>query len=291
MQPRINQDYLPEVVEASKSVLLEAMTLLGEYRDSIVLIGGWAPYFLLKKNPAPVSSSDPMGQDAPFSHAGSIDIDLAVNPEKITSEEYKTIVRLLKDRGYKPDGELKYRFNRALPGLSEPIGLDFLTTQPPIGQGRGHRHRNVQNDLPARATAFLEMAFQWNQPLKIEGELPLKGGSVSVDLKLAALPAMFGLKGFALGSRYKEKDAYDIYAMARYYGRSIQEVIEVLKPHVGDAGLKKGLALIRDKFRHDKDAGPAWVANFFSEASEKDRGSIMQDSFQALDRVLGGCGL
>jgi hypothetical protein len=287
MQPRIDQDYLPEITEASKSVLLETMTVLGEYRDSIVLIGGWAPYFLLKENPVPASS----GEDAPFSHVGSIDIDLAVDPGEITGEEYKTIVRLLLDRDYKPHQELKYRLNRFLPGLAEPIGVDFLTTQPPVGQGRSHRHRNVQDNLPARATAFLEMAFQWNQPLKIKGELPQNGGLASVDLKLAALPAMFGLKGLALGSRYKEKDAYDVYAMARYYGRGIQTVIDLLKPHVGDAGLKKGLAHIREKFKHDKDAGPAWVANFFSEADEETRAGIMQDSFQALDRVLGGCRL
>ncbi len=280
-QPRIDQDYVPEVTEASKSVLLETMTLLGEYREAVVLIGGWAPYFLL----------DESGKQAkPFTHAGSIDIDLAVDPEKITGEEYKTIVRLMLGRGYSADPELKYRFNRALPGLAGPIGVDFMTAQPPSGQGRGHRHRKVQYNLPARATAFLEMAFQWNQPLKMSGELPLKGGPVSASFKLASLPAMFGLKGLALGSRYKEKDAYDIYALARYYGGGIQTVIDLLKPHLGDAGLKKGLLCIREKFKHDKDAGPAWVANFFSELDEEARAGIMQDSFQTMDRVLCGCG-
>ena len=104
-----------------------------------------------------------------------------------------------------------------------------------LGKGRGRRHRKVQENLPARATAHLEMAFQWNEPLQLEVELPERGGRVSTTLQLASLPAMVGLKGLALGERYKEKDAYDLYALARYYGSGIQEVIALLKPHVQDA--------------------------------------------------------
>lgn len=32
----------------SQSVLLEIMTILGSYRNHIYLVGGWAPYYLLK---------------------------------------------------------------------------------------------------------------------------------------------------------------------------------------------------------------------------------------------------
>lgn len=112
----------------------------------------------------------------------------------------------------------------------------------------------------------------WNESLRLEGDLPENGGHNSVTFRLASLPAMFGLKGLALAARYKEKDAYDLYAMARYFGSGIDDVIGRLKPHV-------------------KDAGPTWVANFFSTAPEAEQARIVQDAFATMDRVLKGCGL
>lgn len=289
ISPRLDRDYDSATTGASRSVLLEVMTILGEYREALVLIGGWGPYFLLPEGTTPSAGFGSQGK--PFRHIGSIDIDLAVDPERITGEEYKTIVRLLEERGYKPDPEIKYRLNRSVPNLPSPIGIDFLTTQPPLGEGKGHRHRKVQDGLPARATSHLEMALHWNQPLHLDGELPENGGRASTTLRLASIPAMFGLKGLALGERYKEKDAYDIYAMARYFGGGIDDVISQLKPKLADAGLKKGMDNVREKFKSDKDAGPAWVANFFSAAQAAERAQIIQDAFLTMDRVLKGCGL
>lgn len=35
--------YDPKTVEISKSVLVEVLALLKEYRDNFVLVGGWVP--------------------------------------------------------------------------------------------------------------------------------------------------------------------------------------------------------------------------------------------------------
>lgn len=63
-------NYGKEEVEISLSVLVELMTILGNYRDNIALIGGWVPYFLIDSDET--------------SHVGSIDIDLALNFKEIT---------------------------------------------------------------------------------------------------------------------------------------------------------------------------------------------------------------
>ncbi len=39
-------DYTAEAVEAARSVMLELTRLLGEYRDGMVIIGGWVPELL-----------------------------------------------------------------------------------------------------------------------------------------------------------------------------------------------------------------------------------------------------
>lgn len=59
------RDYTAEGVEAARSVLIELIHLLGEYKDDIVLIGGWIPEVLLPHSSGP--------------HVGSMDVDLALN--------------------------------------------------------------------------------------------------------------------------------------------------------------------------------------------------------------------
>ena len=57
-------DYNQIAVKAAYSVLLEIIRILGEYKDNIVLIGGWVPQFLF--------------QNEDDWHTGSIDVDLAI---------------------------------------------------------------------------------------------------------------------------------------------------------------------------------------------------------------------
>jgi len=95
--PRLKNDYYPELVEASLSVLLELITTLGSYRDALVLIGGWVPYFILQEYQEP-------GLD--FGHVGSIDIDMLIDPDIAHSERYASIVGMLMDRGYTLDPRL-----------------------------------------------------------------------------------------------------------------------------------------------------------------------------------------
>jgi len=62
------RDYTAEAVEAAKSVLIELTHLLGEYRDNIVLIGGWVPELLIPQKSRP--------------HVGSIDICYTANRQR-----------------------------------------------------------------------------------------------------------------------------------------------------------------------------------------------------------------
>ena len=79
-------DYGKSEVNACLSVLVELMTILGEYRDSIVLVGGWIPYFLL--------------ENSRKEHVGSLDIDIALDFQKISNSSYRTILQMLKNKGY-----------------------------------------------------------------------------------------------------------------------------------------------------------------------------------------------
>ena len=78
------RDYTAEAVAAARSVLIELVHLLGEYREHTVLIGGWVPELLL-------SGSTTL-------HVGSMDIDLAIDHRRIEEAGYKMIRELLPGR-------------------------------------------------------------------------------------------------------------------------------------------------------------------------------------------------
>lgn len=48
-RPRTARDYEDDVTATSRVGLAELMTVLGSYRDALVLIGGWAPYVILER--------------------------------------------------------------------------------------------------------------------------------------------------------------------------------------------------------------------------------------------------
>jgi hypothetical protein len=71
-------DYTAAAVEAARSVLIELTHILGEYRDDMVLVGGWIPELLI-----------PQSQER---HVGSIDVDLALNHRELTEAGYRMII-------------------------------------------------------------------------------------------------------------------------------------------------------------------------------------------------------
>jgi len=259
---RTAQAYGPGITAASKAVLLELMTALRAYREALVLVGGWAPSFLLAHH---------RRAGDPFVHVGSIDIDLAVDPSRVQEPEYATIVELLRERGYRPasdrrGGVIPHSFERTVtsPATHKPyaIRVDFLTRPDAAQAGRG-RTVPVQDDLLARKITGCEAAFAHQTTVTLAGALP-DGGELAVPLRVADLVAMLTMKGIVLGERYREKDAYDLYALIGHYGEGPREAAAAVRPYLGEPLVGEGVARIREAFAHREAHGPAWVAAFLA---------------------------
>lgn len=65
------RDYTADKVEAARRVLLELAAVLGEYREYIVLVGGWVPEFSMPSAAEPYVGSlrGYCGKIYPESHA------------------------------------------------------------------------------------------------------------------------------------------------------------------------------------------------------------------------------
>ncbi len=137
--------------------------------------------------------------------------------------------------------------------------MDFLTPRPLAGQGRAHRHRQVQRDLKARTLEGVEVALTHWFWYDLEAQLP-DGAQARVRLKVADLVASLALKGIAIGERYAEKDAYDIYALCAHSRGGPQTVAAAIKPFMSEEPVQEGLRVIAHKFRSLDAEGPARVA-------------------------------
>ena len=275
--PRLQGDYDSALTRASMSALAELVLALASYRDSLVLVGGWVPYLLVREH----GRGD-------FAHVGSIDIDLAVDPEGVDRDGYATIVELLEDRGYtgrlSRTGEpLPFSFARTVrwEGRTYSIQVDLLTS----GEEGRRRHRHVQPDLPARIAKGCGLAFRHNRLMSIESVLP-GGGRAECEVRCLDIAGCIGMKGIVLGERFREKDAYDIYSVVGHCLGGPEEVAGDVAGHLGDEELSSGTDVIAQRFRGIEAEGPAWVASFLQPTDEEMRKRLTADAFVVMDRFL-----
>ena len=262
------RDYGAEAVAAAKSVLVELLQVLGEFRDQIVVVGGWVPGLLLA--------------DAREPHIGTLDIDLALDFQRLPEASYATLLRALTSRGYRQDPRQPFRLFRQVPVPDRPpivVEVDLLAGEYG-GTGPGHRTQPVQ-DARARKARGCDLVFSNPHTVTIEGELP-GGGRLSVAGRVAALVPWLVMKGMALADRLKEKDAYDIYYAVHVYPAGPARLAEEFRPHLGHPLVREGLEKIRAKFRSPEDAGPRWTADFLGETDPEARAILQRRVYEEI---------
>ena len=264
-------DYTSDEVEICLSVMVELMTVIGELRDHVVLVGGWVPYFLLKEKQ--------------HEHTGSIDIDLAFDFNHISDASYKTLLQLLEERGY-DQGKQPFIFHRTVKtedGLEYTIQVDFMAGEYG-GTGKFHRTQRVQ-DVRARKTRGCDLVFDSNFPIKIRKRIP-DGAVNEVSIKVAGVVPFIVMKGMALDDRYKEKDAYDIYFTVSNYPGGIKELAKEFEPLKGNKLVVEGLGKIKSNFVSIDSPGPIWVVNFLEIDDQEEKDRVQRDAFERVNGLL-----
>lgn len=264
-------DYPKDEVEGCLSVMVEVVTLLGEFRDHIALVGGWVPYFLFEEKKQ--------------EHIGSLDIDIVLDFKKISLDTYRTILRLLKERGYE-QGEQPFIFYRTInteAGAPLTVEIDFLAGEYG-GTGKTHRTQKAQ-DVRARKARGADLVFQHSFSVKLCGKMP-DGAKNEVTIKVADVVPFLVMKGMALWEKYKEKHAYDIYFTILRYPAGIQELAEVFKPFKSSQLVREGLSKIRAKFIDIDAPGPVWVVNFLEIDDEEEKERVKRDVFERVNAFL-----
>jgi hypothetical protein len=193
--------YSQEETEASKSALVELCLALRRYHEDMVLVGGWAPYFLVNRF---------------FPHCGSKDIDLALRRE--IASHYETIRESVMDLGYREISPFQFMKNVRswVDEKDHEVKLDLLCDRGNGDQPGKTGFHEVQDDVLAHMFKGMDIAFVLNTDREIRARLP-EDGWADARLRILDLAGSFVLKGQAILGRHNAKDFYDIFSLTYYH--------------------------------------------------------------------------
>ncbi len=270
-------DFGTKEVEAAKSVLIELIHLLGEFKDSIVLVGGSVPPLLY-----PESASE---------YVGTLDVDLALNHNVIEDSTYNTIRKLLLERGYYESDDQPFIFYRDVPIADDEaitIQVDFLSGEYG-GTSKSHRTQEIQ-DMRARKARGSDLVFEHFKEVEIEGELP-GGGKDKVRCKISGIVPFIVMKGMAIANRLKEKDSWDIYYCLTHHPGEIDSLIEEIKPFIENTLVLEGLNNIKENFKSPDHIGPRHIVDFMEINNIEEIESTKRDAYERVNYLLKNLGI
>lgn len=259
-------DYGEREVEACRSVLLELVHVLGEFKDHMIIIGGWVPTFLFPR--------------AEERHVGSLDIDVALDFKEIPDDSYQTILTALLKNGYVQDPRQPFRFYRKMKTLDDSeitVEIDLMAGEYG-GTGKGRRTQSVQN-VRARKARGCDLAFTNSVAVALEGGRP-GGGRDKSSFRVAGIVPFLVMKGMALFDRRKEKDAYDIFYCIEHFVGGPEALADEFAPSSKNLLIQEGLAKIRSKFASVDHIGPKWVADFLEIADKEEREIVIRRAYE-----------
>lgn len=234
----------PAAVVAANRVMLELWTILAGFAEAMTIVGGSAPPLLVGERP-----EDP--------YAGTLDVNVVIDPAAVPSEVYRTIAETLRGRGY-AQMDQPFRWLRSVSVEARPIDVevDLLAPMTPRA-GTRHRHERIGGEPLARRTEGAEILRAGYTEREVTDLLP-DGRRNRLTIRVATPAALIVLKALAMGGRDKPKDAYDIDYILRHVGNdAVAGGIEAL----GDVPpVVKALGILDDKFGAIDAIGPTSVA-------------------------------
>ncbi len=237
--------------QACRSVLIELIHILGDFVDDMAIVGGWVPELLI---PNPHEE-----------HVGTMDIDLAFNPENISEDAYTTINELLTTHGFSPNdqgnAQFKYFKTVTVEGVEYTVEVDLLTGEYLGETGRNRRHESIQ-DIKALKARGVDLVFDRTETVTIEGGLPNQGGKDILTCKVAGIVPFIIMKGIVLTRRKKEKDAYDLEYVLRNYPGGVHAVAQLIAVDINHTIVKESLRNIEAAFSSPEHYGPVSIVDF-----------------------------
>lgn len=184
-------------------VLVTLLRGLGPWKDSVCLVGGLTPRYLVLARPPAVPA-----------HAGTMDVDIVIDLQLLANTQaYQTLEENLERLGFEravneKQQKLSWRWQTKTEHGAVMV-LELLVDAPEIVGGKV-QELPTEGTISALNIPHSSIVFDQHQVTEIRAEL-LGGNGVAIErVKHANLLSFTCLKAFALDQRNERKDAHDL---------------------------------------------------------------------------------
>ena len=204
--------YKADVTEGCERVLVTLLRGLGPWKESVYLVGGLTPRYLVTSRPPEVPQ-----------HAGTGDVDVVVDMGLLTDmEAYATLEENLIAMNFeratnKQGNKVSWRWQAQVEGGGTMI-LEFLADAPKLSGGKV-TELPTDSQVTAMNIPHSSMVFDHHETKEITAELLNDGGRTTEIVRHADIVSFTCLKAFAYDDRHEGKDAHDlVYCLEHYPG-------------------------------------------------------------------------
>ena len=202
-KPQTISGYEDMVTDACERVLVTLLRGLGPWKDSVFLVGGLAPRYLVTARPPKVPK-----------HAGTGDVDIVVDVGILTTTEaYSTLEENLKAMNFEraendKGAKQSWRWRAEIEDGTTMI-LEFLADSPELGGGKV-KELPSDGNVSALNIPHASMVFDHHGTVEITADLLNGKGRATEVVRYADIVTFTCLKAFAFDQRFERKDAHDL---------------------------------------------------------------------------------
>jgi hypothetical protein len=285
-----DEDYTAEC----ERVLVTLLAGLGPWKDSVYLIGGLTPRYLVRERPPKVPP-----------HAGTLDVDVVIELEILAdTEAYHSLEENLRrmnfERGESNGKKVAWRW-QAHTERGVTVVLELIADDPATSGGRVQA-LPTKGNISALNIPHASMVFDLHETIEVRAELLGANGVAIETVRYANLVSFTCLKAFAFDQRHERKDAHDLVYCIEHaaggIGAAAQQFRDALTgPHAEVIG--RALTIIGTRFISDAETegyakdGPVAVAKFeYPDTPQTREARILRqreasDIIEALLRAIG----
>lgn len=245
-------------------VLVTLLRGLGPWKESVYLVGGLVPRYLVAARPPTVPA-----------HAGTLDVDIVIDLQILAdTEAYHTLEDNLKKMGFeRAENEKQQKLSWRWQTRTEHGGLmvlELLADAPDIAGGKV-QPLPTEGAISALNIPHSSIVFDLHQSIEIKAELLGGNGITTEKIKHANLVSFTCLKAFAFDQRFERKDAHDLIYCIEHAPEGIDAVAaDFYKERSGKHSdvIEASLDILNARFVDDENTegyrkdGPVSVAKF-----------------------------
>jgi hypothetical protein len=264
VKPATLDGYSDQYTIDCERVLVTLLRGLGPWKDSVYLVGGLTPRYLVAARPPEVPA-----------HAGTLDVDIVIDLQILTDiEAYHTLEDNFKKMGFeRAENEKQQKLSWRWQTRTEHgalMVLELLAYAPELAGGKV-QPLPTEGTISALNIPHSSIVFDMFQITEIQRELLGRNGVATEKIRHANLVSFTCLKSFAFDQRFERKDAHDLVYCIEHAPEGIEAVAEAFRnERSGKHGavIETCLTILRSRFAGDDETegyrkdGPVAVAKF-----------------------------